>query len=161
MFGPNGYNSIEDRLGRERNKEMSTCGGYLKDIPKPHKRKWPGHAERRRINITVGSFGIVGGIHYYVTLREEDNPIWDSTPDRYSKGEPSGWTSAWDDDKANGRIFERKCKSLHEVARFTDLVLALNFSKDKYEITTSGGRPYLGFLETYGLKNQGYFVEGD
>jgi hypothetical protein len=50
-------------------------GGYLEEVPKPHKRKFDDKRRKRRVFIRITIFyGI--GIHYYVDIREESNPIW-------------------------------------------------------------------------------------
>jgi len=38
------------------------------------------------------------GKHWFVSLKEEDNPIWDVQED--------GWRIAWDDTEARGRYFD-------------------------------------------------------
>ena len=89
-------------------------GGYLKDLPLPHRRKFPGE-ELRSVWISVSRYSAVGGCHYYVSIREENNPIWDPR----TNGERNsdflgtaygdkivGWHRAWDDEEGNGKAGE-------------------------------------------------------
>ncbi len=59
---------------------MSIYGGKFKDIPLPWKlRTYPQGSQKRRIEISSISWGLneLGNGHHHVTIREENNSIWD------------------------------------------------------------------------------------
>ena len=63
-------------------------GGYLKEskVSEPYKRYHDDHPIK--VNITVLKFHGIG-IHYYCTIKEEPNFIWEE--------ESQTWTEFWDD----------------------------------------------------------------
>jgi hypothetical protein len=73
----------------------SISGGHLKDIPQPHVRKFPGPSPRQVTIAIKRYFGI--GHHYYGSVDEENNPIWNS--------EDNAWQETWDDREGKGRTF--------------------------------------------------------
>ena len=80
-------------------------GGYLKNTPKPYKRRWPDEEQQRGLSIRiVRYYGI--GRHYYVSVEQEANPIWDAgdAADWGRPGEPHGWTVCWDDEEGKGKL---------------------------------------------------------
>ena len=78
--------------------DCSTHGGYLKDIPKPHRRFFSGKRRKRRVEIRCAIWWGQGDNHRNVTIQEEDNPIWNS--DRKS------WQASWDDEDGRGQTIE-------------------------------------------------------
>jgi hypothetical protein len=111
-------------------------GGYIKDIPKPHRRMFPGKT-KRKLRISVARYSC--GVHYYVTIREEDNPIWDKSlhgpgwgKERADK--PIGWHVAWDDKKGKGREFEQRCNTSRAASKYIADMVAKHFPADLYEI---------------------------
>jgi len=91
-----------------------TSGGYLAELPKPWKRMFPGRSKRR---VSVSIYKYYGlGQHYWVSLHEEGNPIWD----RANKC----WRSAWDDksDDTKGRLFSRRCLSLVSARSYVEKI---------------------------------------
>lgn len=72
---------------------MEIYGGHIKDYPKA-KRRFPGKT-KREVSISARSYyGI--GVHYWVTMKEEDNPVWDA--------KEKSWRHCWDDIEARGHI---------------------------------------------------------
>lgn len=72
---------------------MSVFGGYLKDIPKPHRRLFSDRRRKRAVRVEISRFyGI--GVHYYVSLQLENNPVWNR--------ETKTWQLAWDDTVGRG-----------------------------------------------------------
>jgi len=70
-------------------------GGYLADIPKPHRRKFPGdHPREVRVRLTSWIGISPGAKHWYVDIKEEDNYLWDEAE--------HSWRIAWDDKKGQG-----------------------------------------------------------
>ena len=108
-------------------------GGYLRDIPKPHVRRWPSPTgELREVRVRVGVYDIVGGQHYYPDVWEEDNPIWNSIR--------LCWQVAWDDVEAKGRSyqhagFERQMDARQWIAN----ILAEHFPSSAYKVFRAGG----------------------
>lgn len=66
-------------------------GGHLADIPEPHIRKFPNPFVKREVKITISRYYGYGE-HYYVSVKEESNPIWNG----------STWVDAWDDKEGKG-----------------------------------------------------------
>ena len=113
-------------------------GGYLKDIPKPHRRRWPDDTEAKRcVHIRCAMYSV--GVHYWVSLEEEDNPLWNSGVYNDSWGDSAGtiigWQIAWDDEDARGRRFEKQTKSFAEAQHFARKVMAEHFPPDQYYVT--------------------------
>lgn len=81
-------------------------GGHLKDIPEPHKRYFADKRRKRKVTVTISKWKGVGK-HWYVTMIEEDDAIWDSrvTGMWSDKTKPNGWTRPWDRSESDGRVF--------------------------------------------------------
>ena len=97
-------------------------GGHLKDIPLPHKRKFDDKRRRRKVSVHITTFP-GAGVHYHVSLSEEDNPIWNPSKDTWKWMNGSnriiGWQVAWDDEGARGRHLNSvHSKSLEEAQRW-------------------------------------------
>ena len=102
-------------------------GGHLKDIPKPHKRMFPGKG-KRRVSVEVMQWSIVGGTHYYVKIVEEDNPIWDSQSQK--------WRMAWDDGNGNGQEFQSEQLSyLHQIENYIRQTWTDNFLDETHYLS--------------------------
>lgn len=71
-------------------KNSYRVGGYLKDIPEPHIRRWPGCPRPRKVHFAGGRFA--GFVHYHMRCEVEHNGIWQG----------GLWVEAWDD--AAGRV---------------------------------------------------------
>jgi hypothetical protein len=126
-------------------------GGYLKDIPEPHIRKYPEFGPRLvRISITR-YYGL--GPHYTASIEEEDNPLWNrltrAESDPYWEDTPSGeeiigWQVAWDDEEAKGRsFFSKRSKSWYRVYLWVRRIVAKHFQPESdYEFhnPTTGKR---------------------
>lgn len=115
---------------------MTTTGGYLREIPEPHRRKWPESKERRTVSVSLGRF--TGFPHWHVTIREEDNPIWDSRDAAEWKrpGEAIGWTLCWDDHSAErkGKTFDGTFDSQSEAMRFIEQVTQEYFPLETHRV---------------------------
>lgn len=77
-------------------------GNSIYDIPEPHIRKWPGCKDKRQLRIQIARY-YGPGVHYYVSIHQESNPIWDGRPSDYDNSRPVGWTEAWDDEEGKGK----------------------------------------------------------
>jgi len=126
---------------------MFFMGGYIKDYPNA-KRKFPGKT-KRRVSVSARMYYGIGK-HYWVTMHEEDNPIWDA--------KEKGWRECWDDLKKNGRI---------ESAPFLSIVSAQSWIKTmtkKYfpaKTHTIGAIDFGGLSEGDEQKWLGIYKEGD
>lgn len=98
-------------------------GGYLHEVPEPHIRmcSLPGY---RRV-VVVKNLKFIAGGHYYVSITEEDDPVWDA--------KQQGWRYAWDDEKKRGRSFDARYSHIRFVQPWIDRTIAQHFSpKDRY-----------------------------
>lgn len=113
-------------------------GGYLKDIPQPHRRQWPKETRKRRLNIRISRYSGIGR-HYYVAARQEHNPIWDSR-DAASwgqPGEPNGWRYCWDDKEGAGKFLSSEQFNIHaEATMWIEDVLLPQFPN--HNVTING-----------------------
>jgi hypothetical protein len=91
---------------------MMLVGGHLKDIPKPHRRKFDDKRRRRKVKYDITIFSGIGS-HYYASLEEENNPIWNTATDEY-RGGPIGWQESWDDTECKGRWLSKQCKTVEQ-----------------------------------------------
>jgi len=83
-------------------------GGYLKDVPLPHKRRWPGEKRQREVHAQIARYVGAMGRHYYASIQEERNPIWD-TSDAFGRPGVAGWVCCWDDEGCKGKqLFTEK-----------------------------------------------------
>jgi hypothetical protein len=72
---------------------IRVTGGHIKDFQhlSPFTRKFPNRYSRRKVKVTISRYYGYGP-HYYVTIQEEDNPIWDGKE----------WRMCWDDKEGKG-----------------------------------------------------------
>lgn len=87
--------------GPDRKKSVGHIGGNLAEVPLPHVRFFPFGNYRRKVIASISSYrGIsIGAKHFYANLREDDNPIWDTTV--------NGWRCCWDDPEGRGLELEQ------------------------------------------------------
>lgn len=110
--------------------ESLTIGGYLKDIPRPWRRYFDDKRRKRKLRISIGTFSI--GVHYFVTIHQEDNPIWDcrthaeERPDwkeiqetEYGN-EVICWHKAWDDKEGEGIHLSEKFDTQFQAKKWID-----------------------------------------
>lgn len=124
---------------------MTTYGSYLKDIPKPHRLRYPNSDpdDPRYVHIQLLSYmGVApGATHYYAEIREEHNPVWDSRDAAGwgRPGEENGWAICWDHPREwKGRIFEEQ---------FTSKAVANGWIKDILQEHFNDGNNYKFFSE--------------
>ncbi|MCK5614474.1 hypothetical protein KAR91_72085 [Candidatus Pacearchaeota archaeon] len=151
----------------------SMIGGHLKDIPKPHLRKWadaqpmmlglnrweqkqPPTNEKRRITISFSSYvgtAAINATHYIVRIEEETNPIWNSDTEQ--------WQNPWDYDSSDDDIvFREEFTLATRAVDWAKIMVDEHFSGDEYEVDWSSLEL---FSETYQLTNTHhlYAREGD
>ena len=81
-------------------------GGYLKDVPLPWIRLFDDKRRHRCVTARVMTWvGITSGAeHYYARIREEDDPILDTSPGFIIHDKPA-WRLCWDDRIGEGKEF--------------------------------------------------------
>jgi hypothetical protein len=101
----------------------TTFGGYVKEIPKPHKRFFDDKRRVWPIRVSITRYmGI--GVHYYPSLELESNPIWNA--------EAKSWQLAHDDDEgAEKRIRGPQCNSYEEAAKWVEYTYKTRFGRRK------------------------------
>lgn len=110
-------------------------GGYLRDVPKPHNRKWPDSSDKRNVLVTVGVYQAIGE-HYYVSIAEEHNPVWD-TRDAWVWGRPGeaiGWRKCWDDVEGQGKVFEGKFDLRCQADSFIQRIVSEHFPPETHRV---------------------------
>lgn len=81
-------------------------GGHIADYPGPHRRYYDDRRRKRKVTVGVIVYSI--GKHYWVSMRQDDNPIWDG----------KSWRLCWDDKESRGRVLSRQCDNKIEVHHF-------------------------------------------
>ena len=105
-------------------------GGYLKDIPLPHRRFWPGAPRKKSVRIRIMRY-YGQGPHYHTSLKEEHNPIWDTIE--------GTWRESWDDEEGRGRDewgiadWPNGLRSYQLTKIKIEEILAREFPPEKYE----------------------------
>ena len=97
-------------------------GGTLGEIPEPHKRKFSDKRRKRRVTVSVSVYSGIGH-HYWVRLREEENPIWDSSSD--------DWRIAFDDKDAHGDSISKPFDTSMQARAFVYDEIAKKFPNHK------------------------------
>lgn len=106
-------------------------GGYLKEIPTPHVRRWPS-VVLRPVFVHIAVYDVVGGKHYYPDIKEQDNPIWNAKREC--------WQIAWDDEQARGRAFIHPgFNRLIDAHEWVASILAEHFPPTTHKVLRTGG----------------------
>lgn len=104
-------------------------GGYLKELPSPpHCRFFDDKRRKRHVHVKIICYGDYGGIgvHYYVTITEDHNPIWVTNEKM--------WTLAWDDQKGEGKKFEQKFNTLTQAHTYVQKIVAKHFPGKTHKV---------------------------
>ena len=117
-------------------------GGTLDDIPLPHIRRWPNENKEdpRPVTVRIMKFWGIGS-HYYVSVDEHDNPIWNS--------KKKCFTQPWTDPGGKGRKFDclQRPRSYYLAKRWAMMIIGKHFSDGNYRIDiedNSGNEWYYG-----------------
>lgn len=113
-------------------------GGYLRDIPKPHKRRWPNETLQRCLMVTISHYSGFGR-HYYVSAEQGHNPIWDirDAVDWGRPGKSIGWTACWDDEEGRGKVLSSSQFNTHiQATGWIEKVLLPQFPD--HDVTING-----------------------
>lgn len=147
--------SIEQRISRKDAKILALsrglnepdyaagCGYSGTDLsahPTPYLRKWPNARKKRRVTVTQTVFYGIGH-HTYVTLREEDNPIWSMEPDPIgdSKLLKGRWIEPWKDTEGDGLQISERCLTALDAARWIRNTFAALFSEKTHMLVHEHG----------------------
>jgi hypothetical protein len=115
---------VEQRKEREPKVTREIYGGKLEDIPKPRKRKFPGRT-KRKVEVSIESYELVGGRHFYPSIQEEKNPIWDK--------KEKAWRSPWIDPKGEGKRESSRFDTLEEARAWVRKMLK-KFPKETHKV---------------------------
>lgn len=96
---------------RKREIKGSMLGGYLKDVPHGalKRRKFKSDNIGRYLSVSLTKYTGVGQ-HYYVSVREESNPLWNEKDQR--------WQKFWDDTEADGFSDHNRFNTLKQVEQY-------------------------------------------
>jgi len=98
-----------------------TYGGHLKEIKKPFKRKFDLEKRKKEVQVRIHKY-YGSGIHYYISLAEEDNPIVTE----------KGYQTCWDDHEARGKRAGIKVNTPEEVDEAVKDLFKENFSDETH-----------------------------
>jgi hypothetical protein len=107
-------------------------GGDLNDIDLPRVRYWPNGPRKRPVDVKITTLrgSSIGAIHYYLTVEEAYNELWNPTEKR--------WVKPWDYHRDNeGCGFECKLSftTYDQAAETAKFLVNLLFSDEsKYQI---------------------------
>ena len=112
-------------VGIHNSRNWQQRGGKLADISLPHVRYYDDKRRKRYVELTIMRYWGFGN-HYYVKLKEDDNPI--AKADTNTDGViGTRWMSAWDDPKSEGRCFERKFNTRFAAQNWIDATMQKEF----------------------------------
>jgi hypothetical protein len=99
-------------------------GGYIRDLPLPHRRYWPNEAEQRGVTIRFRDWSAaIGGSHINLEIKEEHNYIWDE--------KERIWRECWDDDKGMGFRLDTKFERYEDAIKVARAIVRIMFQKHK------------------------------
>jgi hypothetical protein len=98
-------------------------GGYIKEVPLPHKRWYNG---RRKREVKIGVYVWWGtGTHYYASVEEDDNAIWNTKENL--------WQLCWDDPE-KGKRFDKKFDNIGQARDWVTKLLRKHFPKKTHKV---------------------------
>lgn len=125
---------------------MSLLGGYLREIPKPHVRKFGSVAigallpdgriaEKRPVVVSIMKFYGIGQ-HLHVSIREDDNPIWNVDPNHWAQRLEKGglWHEAWDDEMLRGLAFDESFVKRRDALAWVKSIAKKHFSTKTHRL---------------------------
>lgn len=134
---PEKYQLSRDDSGR-LGPDSTTRGGKRAEVPEPHVRLHDVPGYKRTVRVVISRF--IAARHFYASVEEEDNYIWDS-------GERT-WRKPWDSPYLDGRRYGERFNTADAAEKFVQLCLDDNFKGADIEVK----REWL---------NVGYGKEGD
>ncbi len=122
-------------------------GGNIADYPNA-RRRFPGR-EKRLVSISARMYYGIGK-HYWVTMTEEGNPIWDA--------KEKAWRTCWDDLQGNGAI---ESKSFLSMVSAQQWIIAMQKKMFPSKTHTLGAIDFGGLSEDDEQKWLGGYKVGD
>jgi hypothetical protein len=101
----------------------SNYGGHMKDYPGARRLYTATGRRKRPLELSIIVYSI--GTHYWTTLQEADNPIYDKVE--------KSWRMCWDDKEGKGRIESRQCRNILESQRWVRRMTRYVFKNHKLE----------------------------
>lgn len=120
---------------------MPISGGKIADFPGPHRRKFDDKRRKRKVSVEISTFTgfAFNAVHYYLTFRVEENPIWDE--------EKQTWRTCWDDPDARYELpseledrRHREYMSHGQALRAAKPLVEKHFPEDRWKIEFDHGR---------------------
>lgn len=95
---------------------VQISGGTIKEdgLKPPFIRKFDDKRRKRKVTITVTQFSC-GGLHYFVTINEESNPILGKD----DEGNPA-WRLYYDDEEKEGEYITSKFNTVKQTESFIE-----------------------------------------
>lgn len=111
-------------------------GGNIAEVPKPHVRFYANSRRKRSVELNITRFAGFG-VHYYATVQEVFDPVWDGRP------EHGCWRECWDDAMGKGQRFSEVFNTPGAAERWLRQILAKHFPKrsHKYRRANLGRLP--------------------
>jgi len=79
-------------------------GGKLEEFPKQGRRRFgPKSKAKREVELSIHRYYQIG-VHYWVSLHEENNPFWDA--------KEKAWRECWDDPEVKGEFMNFQAPSI-------------------------------------------------
>lgn len=122
-------------------------GGNIAHYPGA-RRQFPGR-KKRRVSISARSYYGIGK-HYWVTMHEEDNPIWDT--------KEKSWRICWDDFEGRGAIESKSFLSIVSAQGWIKEVQKKQFPTKTHVVDAVD---FGGLTEADEQKWLGIYKEGD
>lgn len=107
-------------------------GGYWKDIPTPYVFFHPNPKQKRRVRVGVMRYYGVG-VHFYATVDEESNHVWDGKDWRLPWGNEEGFPVL------TGKNFSERFDTYTEAVNFVNSVIAREFSPETHKLYDGSG----------------------
>lgn len=122
------------------------CPGNPKELLPEVVRMYPNPVTKRTVTVTFNSWeGLAPGAkHTWVSIKEEDNPVWDGRPrdEDDDPTKPNGWTKFYQDDETfpdsyrkvvTGRLLSERFLHRSSATRFAKRTLLKEFPPDRYQ----------------------------
>lgn len=143
----NVYTDREIKVSRTSSISASFFGGNIKDYPKA-RRLFPGK-KKRHVSVSVRSYYGIGK-HYWVTMKEEGNPIWDT--------KEKAWRECWDDTIGRGHIESKSFLSMVSAKLWIERISKTLFPRKTHVIDLLD---FSGLTEVDEKHWLGIYKEGD
>jgi hypothetical protein len=134
---------LEER--RKERRRIGRCGyfgGNIEEIPKPHIRMFSNKQRKRKVQVEFHNWVGNGGRHTYVSLTEEDNPIWNEKEYR--------WQKPWEDPEGKGQYFSNRFNTHEQAVRWAKKIAKKYFPNKTHKL-----------VRKYSDNQKWWYKEGD